>query len=86
MIQVYATYNGGIVRSPSGYRRVLNIRQETGRWTAYAVEGCHPDNLYNNGKIIVRRVKSRRGELHRVQVDGVWYKLVPLFLSTNPAA
>ena len=85
MIQVYATYNGGIVRSPSGYRRVLNIRQETGRWTAYVVEGCHPDNLQNNGKIIVRRVKSRHGELRRVQVDGVWYKLVPL-LSTNQAA
>ena len=68
-----------------GYRRVLNIRQGTGRWTAYAVEGCHPDNLYNNGKIIVRRVKSRRGELRWVQVDGVWYKLVPL-LSTNQAA
>jgi hypothetical protein len=85
MIQVYATYSGGIVHSPSGYRRVLNIRLGTVHWKAYTVEGCHPDNLQNNGKIIVRRVRSRRGELRQVQVDGVWYKLVPL-LSTNQAA
>ena len=85
MIQVYATYNGGIVRSPSGYRRVLNIRQEDRCWIAYTVEGLHPAYLDNDGRIIIRLVKSQRGQLSQVQVNGIWYKLAPL-LSTNPAA
>lgn len=84
MIQRYATYSGGIVCSPRGYRRVLNIRQEDRCWIAYTVEGLHPAYLDNDGRIIIRLVKSRRGQLS-VQVDGVWYKLTPL-LNTNPAA
>jgi len=84
MIQRYATYTGGVVCSPSGYRRVLNIRQEARYWIAYTVEGLHPAYLDNDGRITIRLVKSQRGQLS-VQVDGVWYKLTPL-LSTNPAA
>ncbi|QJU06680.1 hypothetical protein FBF30_02115 [Candidatus Saccharibacteria bacterium oral taxon 955] len=85
MIQRCATYNGGIVCSPRGYRRVLNIRRVDERWRAYTVEGLHPAYLDNDGRIIIRLVKSRRGQLSQVQVNGIWYKLAPL-LSTNPAA
>jgi hypothetical protein len=84
MIQRCATYNGGIVCSPRGYRRVLNIRRVYKRWRAYIVEGLHPAYLDNDGRITIRLVKSQRGQLS-VQVDGVWYKLVPL-LNTNQAA
>lgn len=84
MIQRYATYSGGIVCSRSGYRRVLNIRQEDRCWIAYTVEGLHPAYLDNDGRITIRLVKSQRGQLS-VQVDGVWYRLVPL-LNTNQAA
>ena len=80
MIQRYATYSGGIVCS----RRVLNIRRVDERWRAYTVEGLHPAYLDNDGRITIRLVKSQRGQLS-VQVDGVWYKLVPL-LNTNQAA
>ncbi len=85
MIQRYATYTGGVVCSPSGYRRVLNIRQEARCWIAYTVEGLHPAYLDNDGRIIIRLVKSRRGQLSQVQINGIWYKLAPL-LSTNQAA
>ena len=85
MIQRYATYSGGIVCSPRGYRRVLNIRQEDRCWIAYTVEGLHPAYLDNDGRIIIRLVKSRRGQLSQVQINGIWYKLAPL-LSTNQAA
>jgi|GEM_PF-945096 hypothetical protein len=86
MIQRCATYNGGIVCSPRGYRRVLNIRRVDERWRAYTVEGLHPAYLDNDGRITIRLVKSQHGQLSQVQVNGIWYKLVPLFLSTNPAA
>lgn len=85
MIQRHPTCSGGVVCSPkSGYRRVLNIR--LGRhWRAYVVEKCHPGDLDDHGMIVFRCVEIQYGELRRVQVDGVWYKLVPLF-NTNQAA
>lgn len=85
MIEQYPTYSGGVVCSrSSGYRRVLNIRLGT-RWGAYIVEACYPDRLDDHGMIVVRRVEIQYEEPRRVQVDGVWYKLVPL-LNTNQAA
>jgi hypothetical protein len=86
MIQRCPTYSGGVVCSPkSGYRRVLNIRLGTRHWRAYIVESCHPGDLDDHGMIVVRHVESQHGQLHRVQVNGIWYKLAPL-LNTNPAA